>query len=93
MIGSSLLMFGVIHHVCDDHHFMDEGLFYRFRQDDGTYQGSNLEYRQVLMVVLISLEGTMALMEVILIFDLSTKGCSIFNRSLLLLLEQIPLLH
>lgn len=30
---------GVIHHVCDDHGFKDEKLFYRFRRDDGTYSG------------------------------------------------------
>ncbi|XP_046543457.1 DEP domain-containing mTOR-interacting protein-like isoform X2 [Haliotis rubra] len=27
----------VIHHVCDDHSFKDEHLFYRFRRDDETY--------------------------------------------------------
>ncbi|XP_071119063.1 DEP domain-containing mTOR-interacting protein-like [Haliotis cracherodii] len=27
----------VIHHVCDDHSFKDEHLFYRFRRDDDTY--------------------------------------------------------
>ncbi|XP_068750320.1 DEP domain-containing mTOR-interacting protein-like isoform X1 [Montipora capricornis] len=26
----------IIHHVCDDHHFKDEMLFYRFRRDDDT---------------------------------------------------------
>ncbi|XP_065905940.1 DEP domain-containing mTOR-interacting protein-like [Dysidea avara] len=30
---------GVIHHVCDDHGFKDEKLFYRFRRDDNTYAG------------------------------------------------------
>ena len=29
---------GVIHHVCDDHVFKDERLFFRFRKDDGTYE-------------------------------------------------------
>jgi hypothetical protein len=29
----------VIHHVADDHLFKDDGLFYRFRRDDNTYQG------------------------------------------------------
>jgi hypothetical protein len=28
----------VIHHVCDDHEFKDEKLFYRFRKDDNTYE-------------------------------------------------------
>ncbi|XP_019854510.1 PREDICTED: DEP domain-containing mTOR-interacting protein-like [Amphimedon queenslandica] len=28
----------VIHHVCDDHDFKDEKLFYRFRRDDNTYE-------------------------------------------------------
>ncbi|XP_050402251.1 DEP domain-containing mTOR-interacting protein isoform X1 [Patella vulgata] len=27
----------IIHHVCDDHLFKDEKLFYRFRRDDNTY--------------------------------------------------------
>lgn len=31
-----LLENNVIHHVCDDHHFKDEMLFYRFRRDDDT---------------------------------------------------------
>lgn len=33
-----LLENGVIHHVCDDHSFKNEKLFYRFRKDDGTYE-------------------------------------------------------
>lgn len=36
-VGCSMLMHGIIHHVCDDHNFKDDALFYRFRQDDGTY--------------------------------------------------------
>ncbi|XP_074641696.1 DEP domain-containing mTOR-interacting protein-like [Tubulanus polymorphus] len=32
-----LLENGIIHHVCDDHQYKDEYLFYRFRLDDGTY--------------------------------------------------------
>jgi hypothetical protein len=35
-IGRELLEAGVIHHVCDDHHFKDEHLFYRFRNDEET---------------------------------------------------------
>ncbi|XP_028414602.1 DEP domain-containing mTOR-interacting protein-like [Dendronephthya gigantea] len=27
---------GLIHHVCDDHQFKDQMLFYRFRRDDGS---------------------------------------------------------
>ncbi|ESP05565.1 hypothetical protein LOTGIDRAFT_152422 [Lottia gigantea] len=27
----------IFHHVCDDHQFKDEKLFYRFRRDDGSY--------------------------------------------------------
>eukprot|EP00040_Diaphanoeca_grandis_P034504 m.214088 g.214088 ORF g.214088 m.214088 type:complete len:477 (+) comp33169_c0_seq9:397-1827(+) len=45
-IGCSLLMHGVIHHVCDEHHFKDEALFYRFRKDDDTYQGDLKPFRQ-----------------------------------------------
>ncbi|XP_065843297.1 DEP domain-containing mTOR-interacting protein-like [Oscarella lobularis] len=32
--GRELLEAGVIHHVCDDHHFRDEHLFYRFKNDE-----------------------------------------------------------
>ena len=28
----------ILHHVCDDHIFKDDVLFYRFRIDDGTYE-------------------------------------------------------
>eukprot|EP00043_Microstomoeca_roanoka_P013946 m.137245 g.137245 ORF g.137245 m.137245 type:complete len:448 (-) comp15889_c2_seq3:270-1613(-) len=45
MVGCSLLMFGMIHHVVDDHLFADKPLFYRFRMDDDTYQASSREYR------------------------------------------------
>lgn len=45
-IGCSLLMHGVIHHVCDDHNFKDEGLFFRFRKDDDTYKGNQRYFRQ-----------------------------------------------
>lgn len=38
VIGRLLLNHGIIHHVCDDHVFKDEGLFYRFHRDDGTPQ-------------------------------------------------------
>jgi hypothetical protein len=38
-VMQKLLDYGVIHHVVDDHCFKDEKLFYRFRRDDGTYQG------------------------------------------------------
>lgn len=30
-VGCSLLEHGFLHHVCDDHHFKDEGMYYRFR--------------------------------------------------------------
>jgi len=33
--------------VCDDHNFKDEGLFFRFRQDDDTYKGNQRYFRQV----------------------------------------------
>lgn len=33
-----LVDYGVLHHVCDDHTYKDEFLFYRFRRDDGTYE-------------------------------------------------------
>lgn len=45
----------IIHHVCDDHQFKDEMLFYRFRRDDDTavlnpdlslvYRGCNIYHR------------------------------------------------
>lgn len=37
-LGQALLESGIIHHVCDDHQFKNELLFYRFRYDDGTYR-------------------------------------------------------
>lgn len=40
VVGSSLLMMGIIHHVADDHNFKDEPLFYRFRADDATNRGA-----------------------------------------------------
>lgn len=45
-IGCSLLMHGIIHHVCDDHNFKDASLFFRFRKDDKTYQGDNADFRK-----------------------------------------------
>jgi hypothetical protein len=33
-----LIDHGVLHHVCDDHVFKDDKLFYRFRKDDGTFE-------------------------------------------------------
>eukprot|EP01147_Barroeca_monosierra_P004621 gene4621-6794_t len=45
MTGCSLLMFGVIHHVVDDHQFGDKPLFYRFRQDDGTFRADKRAYQ------------------------------------------------
>eukprot|EP00730_Choanoeca_flexa_P001686 TRINITY_DN10744_c0_g1_i2.p1 TRINITY_DN10744_c0_g1~~TRINITY_DN10744_c0_g1_i2.p1 ORF type:complete len:422 (+),score=109.84 TRINITY_DN10744_c0_g1_i2:1278-2543(+) len=45
LLGCSLIMYGVIHHVVDDHLFKDEGLFYRFREDDGTYKANKRAYR------------------------------------------------
>lgn len=33
-VGQSLLDIDLIHHVVDEHHFEDRGLFYRFRKDD-----------------------------------------------------------
>ncbi|XP_064605370.1 DEP domain-containing mTOR-interacting protein-like [Liolophura sinensis] len=33
-----LHQYGVLHHVCDDHNFKDEMLFYRFRKDDRTWK-------------------------------------------------------
>nr|XP_054772753.1 DEP domain-containing mTOR-interacting protein-like [Lytechinus pictus] len=35
-----LQKYNVIHHVCDDHLFKDEMLFYRFRVDDRTFRDS-----------------------------------------------------
>lgn len=50
-----LLCNGFVHHVCDDHQFKDQMLFYRFRRDDGTefpdketeilYKGLDLYHR------------------------------------------------
>lgn len=50
-----LLENSIIHHVCDDHQFKDEMLFYRFRRDDDTvvsnpdlamiYRGCDIYYR------------------------------------------------
>ncbi|EDQ86445.1 uncharacterized protein MONBRDRAFT_33845 [Monosiga brevicollis MX1] len=45
MLGSSFIMFGVMHHVVDDHLFKDEGLFYRFRRDDDTFLADKRSYR------------------------------------------------
>ncbi|KAJ7382104.1 hypothetical protein OS493_036943 [Desmophyllum pertusum] len=50
-----LLENSIIHHVCDDHQFKDEMLYYRFRRDDDTtvlnpdlvviYRGCDIYYR------------------------------------------------
>jgi hypothetical protein len=37
-----MLLAGILHHVVDDHLLKDEGLFYRFRHDDGTLKGGAL---------------------------------------------------
>lgn len=34
-LGQKMLEKGIIHHVLDEHQFKDEGLFYRFKDDDG----------------------------------------------------------
>lgn len=34
-VGQSLVDLGVLHHVVDEHGFVDEGYFYRFRGDEG----------------------------------------------------------
>jgi DEP domain-containing protein len=34
-VGQSLVDLGVLHHVVDEHGFVDDGYFYRFRVDDG----------------------------------------------------------
>lgn len=33
-VGQSLIELGVMHHVVDEHGFVDEGYFYRFREDE-----------------------------------------------------------
>lgn len=39
LIMHHLMQHGVIHHVCDEHKYFEDGKFlYRFRQDDGTFQ-------------------------------------------------------
>lgn len=35
----TVFLINLVHVVCDDHAFKDDRLFYRFRRDDGTYQG------------------------------------------------------
>jgi hypothetical protein len=35
ILGQKMLEKGIIHHVLDEHKFKDEGLFYRFKDDDG----------------------------------------------------------
>eukprot|EP00045_Choanoeca_perplexa_P006331 m.53835 g.53835 ORF g.53835 m.53835 type:complete len:438 (-) comp13587_c0_seq1:688-2001(-) len=45
LVGCSLVMYGIIHHVVDDHLFKDEGMFYRFRHDDGTLKADTRSYR------------------------------------------------
>eukprot|EP00049_Salpingoeca_infusionum_P011749 m.206029 g.206029 ORF g.206029 m.206029 type:complete len:427 (-) comp15018_c1_seq5:190-1470(-) len=47
LVGYSLSMFGVIHHVCDDHMFKNDKLFFRFCQDDGTYDALSKEWRSI----------------------------------------------
>ena len=37
-IMKNLQRFDLVHHVVDDHDFKDEFLFFRFREDDGTYK-------------------------------------------------------
>lgn len=34
-LGQKMLEKGILHHVLDEHQFKDEGLFYRFKDDDG----------------------------------------------------------
>ncbi|XP_030839118.1 DEP domain-containing mTOR-interacting protein [Strongylocentrotus purpuratus] len=41
-----LQKYNIIHHVCDDHLFKDEMLFYRFRVDDNTFK-DNRESRSI----------------------------------------------
>ncbi|MGL5875437.1 MAG: DEP domain-containing protein [Xenococcaceae cyanobacterium] len=33
--GQNLVEQKIIHHICDEHHFKDENLFYRFYEDEG----------------------------------------------------------
>jgi len=37
---------GIFHHVCDDHLFKNEYLFYRFRIDDGTFFVDDAQYER-----------------------------------------------
>lgn len=48
VIGSTLLLFGIIHHCVDDHLFKNEPMFYRFRADDvpSTYKGGDPEFQE-----------------------------------------------
>jgi hypothetical protein len=59
-IGNAMLREQIIHHVCDDHLFKNESLFYRFYQDEDVGLSSHQHHettRKTMTQVLLRLEG------------------------------------